>query len=248
MTERETTNVRGRFTVLGALVIVGGALAWMGPGQGASAQGTPVRHRMTKITDTIYRADAPGTPGINSTSWLFINESDVLVTDSEGSPASARSLLEGVKSVTDKPVKYLVDTHFHIDHAYGNAALPPTVQIIGSDFTHKMLLSPEARQGVTFKNFTDPMPGRIEGLRKQEAALRAPNADKKELQRVQNELAPLLVSLRKLEEEIGTREAEIIGEHPDWLTYDLPPDLLGIAWRGRYRGQRQPLVRHFQRQ
>jgi putative (di)nucleoside polyphosphate hydrolase len=45
--------------------------------------------------------------------------------------------------------------------------------------------------------------------------------------------------LRELEEEIGTRKAEVIGEHPDWLTYDLPPDLLGIAWRGRYRGQRQ---------
>ena len=65
MTKREATRVRARFTVLGALVIVGGSLAWMGQGQGASAQGTAVRHRMTKITDTIYRADAPGTPGIN---------------------------------------------------------------------------------------------------------------------------------------------------------------------------------------
>jgi putative (di)nucleoside polyphosphate hydrolase len=45
--------------------------------------------------------------------------------------------------------------------------------------------------------------------------------------------------LRELEEEIGTAKAEVIGEHPDWLTYDLPPNLLGIAWRGRYRGQRQ---------
>ena len=45
--------------------------------------------------------------------------------------------------------------------------------------------------------------------------------------------------LRELEEEIGTRKAVVIGEHPDWLTYDLPPDLLGIAWRGQYRGQRQ---------
>src|SRR5262245_56161340 len=125
---------------------------------------------MTKITETVYRADAPGTPGINSTSWVFINERDVLVTDSEGSPASARSLLAGVASLTDKPVHYLVDTHFHIDHAYGNAALPPSVQGIGSEFTRKMLLGPEARQGVTFKNFVDPMPGRIENLKRQVAA------------------------------------------------------------------------------
>lgn len=144
--------------------------AWLVDPRGMSAQGAGVRHRMTKITETIYRADAPGTPGINSTSWVFINDRDVLVTDSEGSPASARSLLAGVASITDKPVHYLVDTHFHIDHAYGNAALPATVQVIGSEFTHKMLVSPEARQGVTFKNFTDPMPGRIDGLKKQIAA------------------------------------------------------------------------------
>jgi putative (di)nucleoside polyphosphate hydrolase len=50
---------------------------------------------------------------------------------------------------------------------------------------------------------------------------------------------PRTAVLRELGEEIGTRNAEILAEHPEWLTYDLPPDLLGIAWRGRYRGQRQ---------
>jgi putative (di)nucleoside polyphosphate hydrolase len=45
--------------------------------------------------------------------------------------------------------------------------------------------------------------------------------------------------LRELEEEIGTDRAEIIAEHPDWLTYDLPPELVGAALGGRYRGQRQ---------
>ena len=50
---------------------------------------------------------------------------------------------------------------------------------------------------------------------------------------------PRAAVLRELAEEIGTDRAEIIGEHPDWLTYDLPPDLVGVALRGRYRGQRQ---------
>ena len=50
---------------------------------------------------------------------------------------------------------------------------------------------------------------------------------------------PAVAVFREMEEEIGTRNAEIIGEHADWLTYDLPPNLLGIAWRGQYRGQRQ---------
>ncbi len=45
--------------------------------------------------------------------------------------------------------------------------------------------------------------------------------------------------MRELAEEIGTDRAEIIGEHPAWLSYDLPPELIGKALGGRYRGQRQ---------
>lgn len=45
--------------------------------------------------------------------------------------------------------------------------------------------------------------------------------------------------LRELAEEIGTDRAEIIGEHPDWLSYDLPAELIGVALHGRWRGQRQ---------
>ena len=35
------------------------------------------------------------------------------------------------------------------------------------------------------------------------------------------------------------RSARIVGESRDWLIYDLPPDLVGKAWGGRFRGQRQ---------
>ena len=50
---------------------------------------------------------------------------------------------------------------------------------------------------------------------------------------------PRLAVLRELQEEIGTGRAHIIGEHARWLTYDLPPALIGKALGGRYRGQRQ---------
>lgn len=50
---------------------------------------------------------------------------------------------------------------------------------------------------------------------------------------------PRLAVMRELEEEIGTADAVIIGEHPEWLTYDLPADLVGKAFGGRFRGQRQ---------
>lgn len=44
--------------------------------------------------------------------------------------------------------------------------------------------------------------------------------------------------LRELEEEIGTRNVELVREHPDWLLYDLPSHLVGVVWEGKYRGQR----------
>jgi putative (di)nucleoside polyphosphate hydrolase len=50
---------------------------------------------------------------------------------------------------------------------------------------------------------------------------------------------PAVAVFRELEEEIGTARAEILAEHPRWLTYDLPAALVGVALGGRYRGQRQ---------
>ena len=50
---------------------------------------------------------------------------------------------------------------------------------------------------------------------------------------------PRTAVFRELKEETGTGKAEIIGEMENWLTYDLPPHLVGIAFHGKYRGQRQ---------
>lgn len=50
---------------------------------------------------------------------------------------------------------------------------------------------------------------------------------------------PTVAVMRELREEIGTDRATILAEHPDWLTYDLPPEVAQSAFAGRYRGQRQ---------
>jgi putative (di)nucleoside polyphosphate hydrolase len=46
-------------------------------------------------------------------------------------------------------------------------------------------------------------------------------------------------ALRELNEETGIRTARIIGRAREWLNYDLPSELIGLAWGGRYRGQKQ---------
>ncbi len=50
---------------------------------------------------------------------------------------------------------------------------------------------------------------------------------------------PRAAAFRELSEETGTTEAEILAESKGWLDYDLPLELLGRLWKGRYRGQRQ---------
>lgn len=50
---------------------------------------------------------------------------------------------------------------------------------------------------------------------------------------------PAEAVFREMAEEIGTRNAAILAEHPDWLHYDLPAHLVGKALGGKYRGQRQ---------
>jgi len=50
---------------------------------------------------------------------------------------------------------------------------------------------------------------------------------------------PRQAALRELKEETGTDKAEFKAEITDWLTYELPAELAGRAWRGSFRGQRQ---------
>ncbi len=50
---------------------------------------------------------------------------------------------------------------------------------------------------------------------------------------------PLEAAKRELYEETGIRTASLIEEAPDWIHYDLPAELVGIAFKGRFRGQKQ---------
>ena len=52
---------------------------------------------------------------------------------------------------------------------------------------------------------------------------------------------PREAALRELTEETGVAPdlVEVLAETPGWVTYDLPPDMVGRVWKGRYGGQRQ---------
>ena len=52
---------------------------------------------------------------------------------------------------------------------------------------------------------------------------------------------PRQAALRELTEETGVSAdlVEVMSETPDWITYELPPELLGRIWNGKYGGQKQ---------
>ena len=51
--------------------------------------------------------------------------------------------------------------------------------------------------------------------------------------------SPFDAALRELYEETNVRSVSLLAETPDWLSYDIPTPLAGLAWKGRYVGQRQ---------
>jgi putative (di)nucleoside polyphosphate hydrolase len=50
---------------------------------------------------------------------------------------------------------------------------------------------------------------------------------------------PWPAALRELREETNIRSVERLGEIADWLIYDIPREIVGLAWKGKYRGQTQ---------
>jgi cyclase len=99
---------------------------------------------LQKVTDGVYAAVAkPRTP-INCNAAVIVYDEGVLVVDTHSRPSSARALIQQIKTVTDKPVRYAVNSHFHWDHAQGNhaypVAFPKQVAIVASEATRENLI------------------------------------------------------------------------------------------------------------
>src|SRR5437667_8001681 len=98
-------------------------------------------YRFNKVADGVYHAVGIGALSVVGNSSVIVNDNDVIVVDDHVSPAAASVLLDELKDLTNKPVRTVINTHFHFDHAHGNQIFDPTVDIIGHEFTRQMLLS-----------------------------------------------------------------------------------------------------------
>jgi cyclase len=119
---------RSFFTLLAVIAFQAGGLARHAHGPGESRPSAMpdtavTRERtVTKLADGVYvirHKDAPDTfPQGNTT--VVVGDRGVLVVDSCYLPSSAREDIAEIRTWTDKPVRYLVNTHWHYDHTMGN--------------------------------------------------------------------------------------------------------------------------------
>src|SRR5215831_12277688 len=125
--------MRARMAVLFAVVIAG----WLWHDARAQTPGQLVSgaHKFEKIAEGIYYATASGTMTVGANSPVILTDTEAMVIDSEITPAAARALIADLKAVTDKPVRYVVDSHYHYDHSHGNQVFMKDAQVIGHDNT-----------------------------------------------------------------------------------------------------------------
>lgn len=118
-----------------------------------------------KVADDVYAALARPQIMTNCNAAIFVNSHDVLVVDAHSKPSAAAALIAQIKKeITPKPVRYLVNSHFHWDHTQGDAAYKGSgarVDIIASDMT-KQLMAQLSRSRL--KESLDSVPPQIDDL------------------------------------------------------------------------------------
>src|SRR5204863_4947615 len=88
--------------------------------------------RTVKVTDTVYTYEDfhAGPEKFTTTDMFAVTGDGVLVGDGQGSVEATKGLVDAIRKVTDKPIKYVVICSDHGDHTAGNAAFPPGVTYI----------------------------------------------------------------------------------------------------------------------
>ena len=97
---------------------------------------------------------------------VIVNEHDAMIVDNGTTPAATRALLQDLKTITDKPVRYQINTHYHYDHTDGNQIFGPEVEIIGHETAQRDILSLKVLERDPYENFAQVrVPARIATLK-----------------------------------------------------------------------------------
>ncbi|MBI4521112.1 MAG: MBL fold metallo-hydrolase [Gemmatimonadetes bacterium] len=131
-----------RALVFGTIVVAGALSAAVGTAQqgrgGAPPQPSAGALQADKIRDNLYVLRGGG-----GNTAVFITASGVVLVDTKiagwGQP-----IIERVKTLTDRPITTIINTHTHYDHVEGNVEFPPTVEVVAHE--NAAALMPEMRR------------------------------------------------------------------------------------------------------
>jgi len=105
---------------------------------------SPVR---TQLADGVYLFQtAPyGDVGLDGNSVAIVTKDGVLVFDTNGTPSAAEAVLASIREVTDAPVRFIVNSHWHWDHWYGTEVYRrafPRAHVLAQERTRRMMMGP----------------------------------------------------------------------------------------------------------
>lgn len=142
----------------------------------AANQNLPSLFDIQKVADGVYAALAKPAAVLNCNAAIFENAEDLLVVDTHSKPSAVVALVSQLRrEVTKKPVRYIVNSHFHWDHSQGTSAylkMNPHAQVVSSEATRKLL----SEHGATrLKQSLDQMRTSLEQSEQQRSRTKDPS-------------------------------------------------------------------------
>jgi glyoxylase-like metal-dependent hydrolase (beta-lactamase superfamily II) len=189
--------------LLGALVVVT-----------ASGQQRPKPERTEVAPDIwLFRTASYGDVGMDGNSIAILSRDGVLVFDTNGTPAAAAAVLADIRTLTDKPVRYVVNSHWHWDHWYGTEIYQrafPGLSVIAHEKTRAMMMGPALefnRPGIE-----QQLPGYIQSLERRGADQALLDADKFFLDQKKNvqHTFPNVTYSDRMTIDLGERHIEVL--------------------------------------
>lgn len=166
--------------MFGAIALVFGPNSLAQPGSPSNTRPPGANYKspawtFNKIADGVYHAVGTGSLVVMSNATIIEGDRDVLVVDSQVSPAGAWSLREELNAITPKPIRWVVNSHYHFDHSHGNQIYGPEVEIIGHEFARQQILAGKSQDSPAREFFVGGIPTTIKNL---EGRLAAAKDDK----------------------------------------------------------------------
>src|SRR6266704_87436 len=101
------------------------------------------RFEIKKVADGVHVAVSAPAYKVNCNTAIIESDDGVVIVDTHSKPSAARVIVEGLGGITKKPVRFVVNTHFHWDHWHGNEVYPaayPNAEIITNQITREAMV------------------------------------------------------------------------------------------------------------